>query len=206
MVAGVFCTARCSRSEGWEHRKNDSPKTSCSRILDISCPYNTSNGFSWAMFSVRMPQTTVLSLERLILLFLFVVSTPHHHPGSKHGTGSLGFRWSYAENFGFLGQTAPTFVTRVSLQVYRKPITISTTNPLPAEFPMFSVMKCLQPTHIAERANGYHVFAQSNGRSLCAVALAVGPWSSSMITSLFWRPARGALFIHAAGFKFARTF
>ena len=39
------------------------------------------------------------------------------------------------------------------------------------------------------KINGYHVFAQSHGRSLRAVALAVGRWSSSMVTSLFWRSA-----------------
>ena len=55
---------------------------------------------------------------------------------------------------------------------------------------MISVMKCLYPTNIAvERANGYHVFAESHGRSLCVVAIVVGRWSSSMVTSLFWHSA-----------------
>ena len=47
---------------------------------------------------------------------------------------------------------------------------------------MFPAVKCLQPMRIAvERANGYLVFAQSHGRSLRAVALAVGRWSSSRV-------------------------
>ena len=51
-------------------------------------------------------------------------------------------------------------------------------------------MECLQPTRIAvERANGYHVFVQSHGRSLRAVALAGERWSSSMVMSLCWRSA-----------------
>ena len=55
---------------------------------------------------------------------------------------------------------------------------------------MFLAMKCLQPTRsVVGRANGYHVYAQSHGRSLRAVASAVGQWSSSMVTSLSWRSA-----------------
>ena len=40
-----------------------------------------------------------------------------------------------------------------------------------------------------ERANGYHVFVQSHGRSLRAVSSTVGRWSSSTVTNLFWRCA-----------------
>ena len=40
-----------------------------------------------------------------------------------------------------------------------------------------------------ERAIGCHVFVLSHGRSLRAVALAVEQWSSSVVTSLFWRSA-----------------
>ena len=43
-------------------------------------------------------------------------------------------------------------------------------------------MKCLQP-------NGYHVFVQSRVRCLRAVALAVGLWKSSLVTSPSWRSA-----------------
>ena len=59
----------------------------------------------------------------------------------------------------------------------------------PALVQMFSVMKCLWPTRVAvERARGYHVFAQSRGRSLCAVESAAWRWSLSMVTSLLWTP------------------
>ena len=74
---------------------------------------------------------------------------------------------------GFLlaAQTAQTFLSHVSLQVYRNPVS---TKPLPPEVPIFSVMQCLHPTHIAvERVNGYHVNAESQGRSLRAVAFVV---------------------------------
>ena len=40
---------------------------------------------------------------------------------------------------------------------------------------------------VVERANRYHVFAQSQVKSLRIVAFAVGHWSSSMVKSLFWR-------------------
>ena len=78
---------------------------------------------------------------------------------------------------------------------------------LPAEVQMDSAMRCVRPARIAvEQANGYHVFAQSHLRSLRAVALAVGQWSSSMITSLFLALSnRGALSILDASFKFARA-
>ena len=63
-----------------------------------------------------------------------------------------------------------------------------TTCPLPAGVQMFSVMKCHQLTRIAvERASGYHVFVQSRGRSLRAVASAGRRWSSSVVTSFSWR-------------------
>ena len=72
--------------------------------------------------------------------------------GSKHGTGSRGFRWSEADNLGFWlpAHSAPTFISHVSLQVQRKPVLVSTTYPLPAGLQMFSDMKRLPPTRIAE--------------------------------------------------------
>ena len=61
---------------------------------------------------------------------------------------------------------------------------------MPAEDPMFSVTKYPQPTrNVVERTTGYQVVVQSRGRSLRAVALAGGRWSSSMVTSLSWRSA-----------------
>ena len=94
--------------------------------------------------------------------------------------------------FGFLfvAETAPTFTSHVSLQAYREPVSMFTTQPMPAEMPTFSIMKCLRATRVVVgRATGYHAFAQPHGRSLRAVAVAVGQWSSSMVTSLSWRSA-----------------
>ena len=100
-------------------------------------------------------------------------------------------------------QTALTFSSRVSLQVYRKPVSMFMTYPLPAEVPMFSTLKCLQSKRNAvERASAYYVFDQSLGRSLRAVALAGRRWSSSMVTSPSWRSAAVEL---TQSFKFARA-
>ena len=49
-----------------------------SLTLILPCPYNTSMGFSLAMFFVKMSRTTARSREVLIVLFSFVVTTPHH--------------------------------------------------------------------------------------------------------------------------------
>ena len=79
--------------------------------------------------------------------------------------------------------------------MYRKPVSTFSAYPLPAEVQIFSVIKCPQPTRNAvERANGYLAFVQSCGRSLRAVALAGGRWSSSTVTSISWRSAIVVLF------------
>ena len=111
--------------------------------------------------------------------------------------GSLGNRWSYAS---LAAQTALTFNSHISLQVYRKLVSLFTTFPLPAEVPTFSVMRCLQPTRIAvERANGYHVLAQRRRIGGRAMELVSG--HESFLT----RSNRGALSILDARFKFARA-
>ena len=68
------------------------------------------------------------------------------------------------------------------------------------------VLKCLQPTRIAvERANGYHVFVQSHGRSLRAIASAVGRFELVKGHDSFLALCnRGAFSILDARFKFAR--
>ena len=60
--------------------------------------------------------------------------------------------------------------------------------PCEREVQMFSATKCHQPSRIAvKRTSVQHVFVQSRGRSLRAVAVATGRWSSSTVTSLsFW--------------------
>ena len=70
---------RCSRIRSWLHGKNGQPKTSCSRLSDISCPLQHFRRVSLGRcFSVKVSRTTARSREVLMLLFLFVVTTPHH--------------------------------------------------------------------------------------------------------------------------------
>ena len=57
--------------------------------------------------------------------------------------------------------------------------------------------------HCSGTGNGYHVFAQSHGRSLHAVGLAGGRRSSSMVTSLSWQSAIVEFLVLDASFKFA---
>ena len=140
-----------------------------------------------------MSRTTARSREVLILFFWFVVTTPHHRCSAANMAwdplASVG-RMLTVLGFCLAVQTALTLISHVSLQVYRKPISMFTTYPLPVEVQMFSATRCLQPSRIAvERAGGYRVFVQSHGRSLRAVALAVRRWISSMVTILCWRPA-----------------
>ena len=91
-------------SEVWSLEKG-STATSCSRLLDLSCPFNIADGFLLSdVFSVKMSRTTARSREVLILLSLFVVTFPTPPPiGSKHGMGSRDFRLSCADIFGVSG-------------------------------------------------------------------------------------------------------
>ena len=105
--------------------------------------------------------------------------------GSQHGMGSLCFRASHADNFGLLARDANTCVysARLIAGVQRAgldahDISFASGSVLGYEVSPASAYGC-------GRANGYHVLA----RSLRAVALAVGRWSSSMVTNLSWRSA-----------------
>ena len=187
MITSVLCTARCFFFiRSWPHRKNSRPEKSCSRFFDISCSCNCSDGFFLGdSFLSRCRGSLHARGSADSPLF---VCRDHSTPpllGSKHGLGSAGFRWSYADNF-WVVLARGANCTNVHL-VYRKPASMITTYPLRAEVQM---LKCLRPTHIAvERANGYHASALSRGRSLRTVAVAVGQWTSSMVASLFWRSA-----------------
>ena len=183
MVTGVLCTARCVE------QKRLAPDSLVNPV-----PKTCQMGFSWARFFCH-DVTDHCTLTGSADSPLFVCCDHSTPPllGSKYGLGSAGFRWSYADIFfGFwlALQTALSFISHVSLQVCRNPVSMSTTYPLSAEVQMFLAMKCLQPTRtVVGRTNGYHGFAQSHGRSLRAVARAVGQWSSSMVRSLSWRSA-----------------
>ena len=64
-------------------------------------------GFSWTMFFFQ-DVTEHCTLARSADSPLFVCRDHSTPPllGSKHGMGPLGFRWSYADNFGLLARGA----------------------------------------------------------------------------------------------------
>ena len=195
MVACFFCTSRCSLASEVGHTvKTINQECLASDSMMYPVPTALPMVFLGRCFTVKMSRTIACFRKVLIILSLFVVTTPHRRCSKANMAWDLTLTI-----FGFwlAAQTERTLFSHVLLQVYRKPVSMFTTYPLPAEVPMFSAMKCLQPTRIAvERASGYHVYTQSHGRPLRAVALAVGRWSSSMVTNLFWRSATvGALSI-----------
>ena len=194
MVTGFFCTVGSSRIRCWLHRKNDQSETTCSRFLDLSCSYNTPDGsFVSDVLLSRCHGALYAQGSADSPLFICHDHSPPPLLGSKHGMGSLGFPLVVCrQNFRFclVAHTALTSMLHVSLEVYREPVSMFTTYPLPAQVLIFSVMRCHQPTRVAvERASGEHEFAQLRGRSLRAVESAGGRWSSSMVTSLSWRYA-----------------
>ena len=100
------------------------PRTSCSRFLNIPCSCNTS---LWVLlgrcFSVKMSRTTARSREVLIILSLFVVTTPNHRCSvanvAWHPVASDGLMLTIM-GFWLAVRTALTFISHVSLQVYKK--------------------------------------------------------------------------------------
>ena len=115
MVTSVFCTLRCPRIRSWPHWKEGQPKTSCSQLFDLSIPFQHFQRVSLGRcVSVMMSRTTARSREVLIILSLFVVTTPHHR--CSDGMGSRGFRWSSAYNLGVVarGENCTLTSTRTS--------------------------------------------------------------------------------------------
>ena len=134
-----------------------------------------------------MSRAAVRSLDVLTLLFLFVVVTPHPalwqtwlgiSPASVGRILTIWGVWLAAQT---TNVHLARLIASVSLQVYRKPASMFMTHPLPAVVQMFSVMWCLQPTHVA-----VEVFTQSHGRYLRVVASAAGRWTSSIVTCRSW--------------------
>ena len=138
-----------------------------------------------------MSRITARSRAVLTLLFLFAVTRPHHRclvaNMALDPLASVGGMLTILDVLARGADCTNVHLARLIAGV-KKAVSMLTTYPLPAEVQMFSAMKCLRPTRIAVRhANVKLVFVQSRGRSLRAVALAVGQWSSSMATSLFCR-------------------
>ena len=121
-----------------------------------------------------------------MLLFLLVVTTPHHRwLGSEYGYGSLGFLWSYADNFGVLARgenCTNVHLARLIAGVKKAGLDVHDVAHATGSPDVLGYQ-------VSEWDNGYHVCVQSHGRSLRAVVSAVGRWSSSMVTSLLWRSA-----------------
>ena len=100
------------------------PLTSCSRLLDLPCPYNTSDGFFLGdVLLSRCHGSLHVHREVLILLSFFVVTTPHHRCSVANmardllaSDGLMPTIWGSRH----AAQTALTFIWHVSLQVYRK--------------------------------------------------------------------------------------
>ena len=120
-----------------------------------------------------MSRTTVLSLEVLILLFIFVVTTPH----KRCSVATMA--WDRLVSVGRM--------LTISFVLARDE---NCTNPHLAHLiagvkkPGLNVHDISLDMGAVERASGYHAFVQSPGPSLRAVALAAGRWSSSMVTRL----------------------
>ena len=118
----------------------DDIKMSRFRLFDLSFPNNTPSG--WFVLG-EMSRTVARSQGVLILFFSFVVTTPHPLLRSKHGMGSVGFRWRYAHNFGLLvrGASCTNVPSHASLQVNRESFSMFTTQPMPAKSACYEVSR-----------------------------------------------------------------
>ena len=154
----------------------------------LLCPVPTilPIGFYWAMFFCQdVTDHGTLAGGAGSPLFVCDHSTPPLL-GSKHGMGSLGFRWSYADIFGVLARgtshcsctEGPTRCSR-HITCQRK-------------------CRCSQLRSVSiQRVLQWNGPTQSHGRSLRAVAFAVGRRSSSMVTSLYRRSAMVVLSLNS---------
>ena len=112
-----FCTARRSRLRSWLFGKTIQPNRTCFRILDLSCSFNTSNGFFVGDFLLSRCHGPLYA--RGCADSPVLICRDHFTPpllGGNHVMGSLILRW--------WAQTAQTFISHVSVQVYRKPVSL----------------------------------------------------------------------------------
>ena len=154
-------------------------------VLDVPCSYNASNGFSCSRC-----HGPLLSLEVLILLFLFVVTTPHHHCSVAN------MAWDRLVSVGrvltILGfwlavKTALTFISHASFDSVKKAgLGVHDISLASGCADVLGYDVSPANSYCSGRANVKHEFVHSRGRSLRAVALAARRWSSSMATSLSW--------------------
>ena len=133
-------------------------------IEDVLLPYALSpRHCEWVLlgqcFSAAMSQIIARSWEMRTLLFSSVVTTPH----TRCSVANMAWdplasvvNMLIMLEIWLAAQTALTIILHVSLQVFRRPVSMFTTYLFPAEVLTFLGTKWLQPTHIAvELANGY---------------------------------------------------
>ena len=107
LLQAFFALPAVLASEVGNTERNDRTATFCSRFFEKSCPYNTSDRFSWAMFFCQ-DVTDHCTVEGSADSLPFVCRDNSTPPllGSKHGLGSAGFHQWYADNFGVLARGA----------------------------------------------------------------------------------------------------
>ena len=193
------------------HGKKGQQKTSCSRVPDLSCLSTTPPmDFSLAMFFCQ-DVTDHCTLARSADSPLCVCRDHSTPPllGSKHGMGSLGFRWSYADTCGVLARAEDctnVHLARVFAGAQKAGLDFHDISRAKESADVLGYEVSSAKAFAVEQANGYRVFAKSLEQSLLVAASVVGQWSSSMVTRLFWRSAIVVnLSILDASFKFARA-
>ena len=104
-LQAFFCIFRCSCIRSWLYRKIEQKRLSDSLIYLV--PTTHPMGFSWRMFFCE-DVTDHCTLAGSADSPLFVCRDHSTPPllGSEHGMGSLGFRWSCADNVGVLARGA----------------------------------------------------------------------------------------------------
>ena len=128
----------------------------------------------------------LFSLEALILLF---ICRDHSTPpllASEHGIGSLGFRWSYADNFGVLARGANctnVHLARLIAEVKRAGLHVHDISLASGCADVLNFEVCPASAYCR---NEMCVFGQSREKSLCVDASAAKRWTSSVVTSLFF--------------------
>ena len=185
-LQSFFCTSGSPRIRSWLHgEKSIDQKRLAPDSLSCPVPTTLPTVFAWAKcFCQDVTDHCTLagcadSRDQSTLPLL----------GGKHGVGSIGFRWSYADNFGFLARGAnctDVHLARLNAGVQKAGPDVHDTSRASGNADVLGYE--VSPVN-AERAHGHHVFAHPHVLSLRAVVSAVGISSSSMVTILSRRSA-----------------
>ena len=117
MGASVCRVARCHHTRSWVHRKTIDRKRLTPDSLKCRVPMALPMDSFWAVFFFCQDVTDHFTLAGSAESPLFVCRDHSAPPllGSKHGMGSVGFRWSYADNSGCLTRGANNTNVHVAL-------------------------------------------------------------------------------------------